>query len=159
MNFFYFKVLWSRPKIKIFIISTAIGGLLQIISCRYLRNHPEFLEKNKEEPPSKKSNIEPQLLPTGGAFIEFTTSGLIINISQIAIKQAILNFLARNGLIADVRVGHGIALSKIPAIAISTFLSDAFLQKLAHLEKKKFILINGEKIYFDPSNQNLNYLF
>ena len=55
--------------------------------------------------------------------------------------------------------GGGVVISKIPATAISTYLRDAFPQNLPHLEKKKFILVGGEKIYLDQCDQNLEYLF
>ena len=162
MNFSFFKTLWSRPEIKVFIFSTLSGGALQFIARQYIKNHPELLEKttdNNEELTSNKSNRKPHLLPPSGAIVEFTAGGIAINIGQIAVRKAILNFLASNGLITGLTVGGGIALSKIPATAISTFLSDAFPQNLPHLEKKKFILANGEKIYLDQCDQNLKYLF
>ena len=55
--------------------------------------------------------------------------------------------------------GGGVVISKIPATAISTYLRDSFPQNLPHLEKKKFILVGGEKIYLDQCDQNLEYLF
>lgn len=42
---------------------------------------------------------------------------------------------------------------------ISTYLRYAFPQNLPDLEKKKFILISGEKIYLDQCDQSLKYLF
>ena len=56
-------------------------------------------------------------------------------------------------------VNSGIAISKIPSSAISTYLRDAFPQNLPELEKKKFILVKGKKIDLDYCDQNLEYLF
>jgi hypothetical protein len=62
-------------------------------------------------------------------------------------------------LLAGILTGGGVVISKIPASAISTYLRDAFPQNLPDLEKKKFILVGGEKIYLDQCDQNLEYLF
>ena len=53
----------------------------------------------------------------------------------------------------------GVVISKIPATVISTYLRDSSPQNFPHLEKKKFILVDGEKIYLDQCDQNLEYLF
>ena len=38
-------------------------------------------------------------------------------------------------------------------------MRDSFQQKLPHLEKKKFILVGEETIYFDQCDQNIEFLF
>jgi hypothetical protein len=70
-----------------------------------------------------------------------------------------INFLAKKGLLAGVLTGTGVVISQNPATAVSTYLRDAFPQNLPHLEKKKFILVGGEKIYLDQCDQNCEYLF
>ena len=62
-------------------------------------------------------------------------------------------------MLADLSTGEAVIISKIPATAVNTYLRDAFLQNLPDLEKKKFILVGGKKIYLDQFDQNLKYLF
>lgn len=70
-----------------------------------------------------------------------------------------MDFLAANGLLAGFITGSSLAVSKIPTTAINTYLRDAFQQNLPKLERNRFILINGEKIYLDQCDQNIEYLF
>jgi hypothetical protein len=93
------------------------------------------------------------LSPTGGAIVE------ISGISFKFVGKVVVNFLAKRGLMTGIVTSTGIVISKIPATAISTYLRDAFPQNLPDLEKKKFIRINGEKIYFGQCDPNLKYLF
>jgi len=142
------KVFFCRNDVKIVIFCTVTGAILQVISKRYLKSHPEFLED------APVTNRRPRFIsPRGGAFIEI--SGISINV----VAKIVLNFLAKKGLLAGMVTGGGIVISKIPATAISTYLRDSFPQNLPHLEKKKCILVGGEKIYLDQCDQNLEYLF
>ena len=151
MNLASLKFFFCRNDVKIVIVCTVTGGILQVLSERYLKNHPEFLE---DAPVTKKEARRPRFRsPRGGAFIEI--SGVSIKV----VTKVVLNFLAKKGLMAGMVSGGGIVLSKIPATAISTYLRDAFPQNLPHLEKKKFILVGGEKIYLDQCDQNFEYLF
>ena len=95
------------------------------------------------------------LSPRGGALIEIIVSGISIKI----LIQVILNFLAKKGLITGLATGSAIVISKIPPNVISTYLRDSFQQNLPELEKKKFMMVGGEKIYLDQCDQNLKYLF
>ena len=150
MNLTTLKIFLGRNDVKIIIISTVTGGILQIISKRYLKNHPEFF---KDAPVTKEKKNTPLLAPRGGALVEI--SGISIKI----VAQVMVNFLAKRGLLAGLGTGAALVARKIPATAISTYLRDAFPQNLPHLEKKKFILVDGEKIYLDQCDQNLKYLF
>ena len=147
MNLTSLKIFFCRNDVKIFIICTVTGGILQVLSKQYLKSHPEFL---KDGPVTKKKYKHS---PRGGAIIE--VSGISIKI----VGKVIINFLAKKGLLAGILTGGGVVISKIPATAISTYLRDSFPQNLPHLEKKKFILVGGEKIYLDQCDQNLEYLF
>lgn len=151
MNLTSLRMIFCRNDVKIVIICTVTGGILQVISKRYLKSHPEFLE---DAPVTKKKYRLPRFIShRGGAFIEIT------GVSIKVVGKVVLNFLAKKGLMAGVLTGGSLVVSKIPATAISTYLRDAFPQNLPHLEKKKFILVNGEKIYLDQCDQNLEYLF
>jgi len=151
MNLTSLKIFFCRNDVKIFIICTVTGGILQVLSKQYLKSHPEFL---KDAPVTKKKYKQPRSLsPRGGAIIE--VSGISIKV----VGKVVINFLAKKGLLAGILTGGGVIISKIPATAISTYLRDSFPQNLSHLEKKKFILVGGEKIYLDQCDQNLEYLF
>ena len=78
---------------KIIIICTVTGGILQVISRQYLKSHPEFL---RDTPVTKKKYRPLRFFSTRG--------GAVIEISGISIKIVIdvaLNFLAKKGLLAD----------------------------------------------------------
>ena len=151
MNLTSLKFFFCRNDVKIVIICTVTGAILQVISKQYLKSHPEFL---KDAPVTKKKYRPPRFLPPrGGALIEI--SGISIKV----VAQVVINFLAKKGLLAGLTTGGVVVISKIPATAISTYLRDAFPQNLPDLEKKKFILVGGEKIYLDQCDQNLEYLF
>lgn len=77
------KMFLYRRDIRIIIVGTATGAILQISSKRYLKNHPEFL---KDSPESKEID------PRGGEVVESLTAKVL--------AQAILSFLADHGLTA-----------------------------------------------------------
>ena len=141
MNLINLRVFFCRSDVRIIIFGTVTGGVLQILSKRYLKNHPEFL---KDSPESK------EILPRGG---EILSGGAVL-------AQVILSFLAEYGLTDGLlsSVG-GVVISQIPITSISTCLGDSVPQNLSHLEKKKFTLVEGRKIYLDQCDQNLKYLF
>jgi len=137
----------SREEVKIVSIGTVTGGILQVAARYYLKTHPEFME---DIPVTKrKFRLRRFFSPRGGAFIE---------ISKISVK-IILSVMAKKGLIAGLAASGAVAINKIPATAVSAFLRDAFPQNLPDLDKKKFILVNRDKIYLDQYDQNLKYLF
>jgi hypothetical protein len=151
MNLTSLKIFLCRNDVKIVIICTVTGGILQVLSKQYLKSYPEF---SKDAPVTKKKYRQPRFLsPRGGALIEI--SGISIKV----VAKVVLNFLAKKGLLAGIGTGAGVVISKIPSTAISTYLRDSFAQNLPHLEKKKFILVGGEKIYLDQCDQSLEYLF
>jgi len=157
MDFSFLRIILGRKEIKTFLIFTVTGGVLQIICRRYIKNHPEFFEEKNSnitikeaEPGIKNKNRNPRFrnfFPRGGQMIE-------LSLAKVAIT-----FLADKGLLAGLLSGVGVVLSKIPKSAISTYLRDAFPQNLPQLERKRFLLVDGEKIYFDQCDQNLQYLF
>lgn len=140
MNLISLKVFFCRSDVRITIFGTLTGRALQILSKIYRKNHPEFL---KDSPECKKT------LPRGGEF----ASG------SVALAQVLLSFLAEHGLTAGFLSSIGVMISQTPIPSLSTCLSESVPQNLSHLEKKKYILVNGSKIYLDQCNQNLKYLF
>lgn len=142
MNLISVKLFFCRSDVRIIIFGTATGAILQILSKRYLKNHPEFL---KDSPESK------EIPPRGGAIGEIVATRVL--------AQAILSFLAEHGLTAGLISSTGVVISRIPVTLISTYLHNVLPQNLSHLEKKKFIMVGGEKIYLDQCDPNLKYLF
>ena len=138
LNLATIKLFFNRSDVRIIIFGTATGAILQILSKRYLKNHPEFL---KNLPDTKET------IPRGGAGAEIGAVKTIL--------QAILAFLAEHGLTAGAISGAGIVVSRIPVTAISTFLQDACQQNLSDLDKKKFVILEGEKLYLDQCDENL----
>lgn len=147
MNLIPLRMFLCRNDVKILIIGTIIGGTLQIISKRYLINHPELLILKDAPVTNEKYS------PRGGALVEI--SGISIKV----VGQVVVNLLAKYGFLAGLGSSGVVIVSKIPATAISTYLRHAFPQNLPHLEKSKFILVGGEKIYLDQCDQTLKYLF
>jgi hypothetical protein len=145
-----------RKEIRNFVLITAAGGILQMVCRQYLENHPEYSwEKNKSlkeaKPGIKNKNRNRRfraLFTRGGSLQELWV-----------ITELALNFLSRHGLMTGVATAGTITLSNIPASAISTYLSQALPQNLPELERKRFILIDGEKTYLDQCDQNIGFLF
>jgi hypothetical protein len=70
MNLTSLKIFFCRNDVKIFIICTVTGGILQVIAKQYLKSHPEFL---KDAPVTEKKYRQPRSLsPRGGAIIEIS---------------------------------------------------------------------------------------
>ena len=111
MDLTFLRILLSRKEVKIIILTTVTGGILQIICRRYIKSHPELLEE-------KTGNLK-EAEPRGGS-IEVSFISIKV-IAEVAIK-----FIAEKGLLAGLAAGSGIALTKIPTSAISTYLRDAF---------------------------------
>lgn len=158
MNLTFLRTLLARQEVRTILISTAIGGILQIMCLQFIKNHPElFDEKNgklkEAEPGIKNKNRNPRsrgFFRRGGAMIELSTITVAIT------------FLSETGLLGGLMTGTGLVLKKIPTSAISTYLREALPQNLPELGKKSFILVDrvdGGKICLDQCEQNLEYLF
>lgn len=147
MNLYFLKVFFCRNDVRIVIFGTVTGGILQILSKRYLKNHPELLENASE---SKKiiPRGDKKIIPRGGKILS----------GSAALAQAILAFLAEHGLTAGLVSSAGVVVSQIPLNAISTCLRHSVPSHLVKKEKR-FIIIKGEKVHFDQCNENIMYLF
>lgn len=161
MDLTFLGNLLRRKEIRIIVITTVSGGVLQIICRRYIKNNPEILEKEngnlkETEPGIKNKNRNPKFRGS------FPRGGVVIRLSGISIKVVttfVVKFLAKNGLLVGLVTGSGVGLSGIPTSALSTYLREALPQNLPELERKKFILVDGEKVYLDLCDQNIEYLF
>jgi hypothetical protein len=153
------KVFLSRKETKIMIISTLIGVIVQLICRRYIKSHPEifaeshpefFKEKNEKLKEKNKNPRFPKFLPRGGG-ITFT------------MLNQIIGFLANSGLLVSWFGGGGFILKQINKNAIANYILDASPQIFPdlkwHAKAKRVISVEGEIIYLDQCNQNLEYLF
>lgn len=129
------KTFLCRSDVRIVILGTISGGILQVLAKRYLKAHPELLEN------------PPKLLPRGGELV-----------SSVALFKAILAFLAEHGLTAGALSGFCIIVSRIPTTAISTVLRQSLPQNLAHLEKKNCIVVDGKNVDLNECEGSLIYL-
>lgn len=128
-------------------LGVLIGGILQIVSYKYLkRNYPELLtDKTNDKTDSVRS----------GALVEVTVTGIQLMLI-IAKKGAWIGFT-----FAALRVGS----DKIPRTSLSKvgeYLHNGL--PLAHSNyeinyNKKFIIIDDEKVWLDQCDQSIEYLF
>jgi hypothetical protein len=99
----------------------------------------------------RKKPISRYFLPTGGGLLHFT-------LFEIGLRVTV-KFVAYKGLITGISAGTGIVIVKNPSRALTAGLADSLHQNLPWFDRQKFILLNGEKLYFDQCDQNLEYLF
>ena len=133
----------TRTDVKILIVCTAAGGILQILSKNYIKKNPEILNNLPE---SK------EVIPRGGVTEKVILGKLIV--------KTILSFLAEHGLTAGLLSGACVVVGKIPFTAISTYIDNSLPQNLPHLNRKKFsIIVDGQELILDQCDQNLKYLF
>ena len=73
-----------RSDLRIFIICTLTGGILQIAARKYLKKHPEFSE---DKPVTKRRPGLP--FPRGGALLEITGVKVLVTIVALKVKSQI----------------------------------------------------------------------
>ena len=137
------KMFLCRNDVRIFIVTTSIGGGLQIWARSYLRRHPELLNKSKEITDSK--------IPRGG---DPLVGGWILG-------QSLLAFLAEHGLTAGVISGITLVLGKIPVTALSKYVKKSSPYYYLDSEMKRFIIIENDeiKINIDTCGNDFAYLW
>lgn len=190
VNLTFVRILLFRKETKIVLCTTAAGGLLQIISRHYIKNHPESFEEKNTEPGMDRMDT-PLLVIAAPVSVLLAASWALFNLKNknklktknrthrfphrfprggtwvqvFNITSRVLVFLSDHGLLAGFLTGSGVVLSQIPTSAISRYLSDASPQNLPELNRKlnrkKFLLVDGEKICLDQCDRSLDlhYLF
>ena len=153
MNYQIF--IFSRKEVKIIILCTIVGGVLQFISWKYLQHHPELLNnENSEkvepkETPTPKSGLR-RFFPRGGALIEFVGAKIIINVAGTVI------FLAQKGALTAMLLGAGgVLVKKIPTKAVSTLVREALPNRYA---EKAGLVLPGEMTITFP-DRSFEYMF
>ena len=143
MNLLSIKMFLSRNDVKILIVCTAAGGILQILSKNYIKKNPEIFNALPE---SK------EVIPRGGVTEKVIVAKLI--------AKTILSFLADHGLTTGLLSGAFVVVGQIPFTAIGTYIDNSLPQNLPHLNRKKFsIVVDGQELILDQCDQSLKYLF
>lgn len=70
MNLTSLRALLCRTDVRIIIICTATGGILQVVARKYIKSHPEFFDNAPVTKPKYK--LPKFISPRGGAVIEIT---------------------------------------------------------------------------------------
>lgn len=136
----------SRKDVKVIVLGVLIGGVLQIIAYKYLeKNHPELLINKTKDKIDSTRGIR------GGALAEAVT--LIVLLAE---KGAWFGFFG--GILL-------VGWDKIPRTSLSV-ISEKIRKGLpvthSNYEldyEKKFVIVDGEKIWLDQCDQNLEYLW
>lgn len=145
--------IFSRNELKIIIVGTIIGGILQIICWKYLKNHPELLNNNNSEKLEPKKPGLRRSFPRGGALVEVIGAKLVVNVASTII------FVAKKGVLLGMFLtAGGVVTKKIPKNAISTIVHKALPVTHSDLEKG-YILIDGKKIVLNECDRTFEYMF
>lgn len=123
MNFLKFY----KKDLQVIVISTAIGGLLQVLCRQYIKRHPELFQENEMTTKEIKADPIPNNKLWGGADKKNRFKKLreinLIKIQKAQIRIESIKVLAKQGLWGGLLAGaSNIASQKIPANAISTYL-------------------------------------
>jgi hypothetical protein len=142
--------IFSRNELKVIIVGTIIGGVLQIISWKYLKNHPDLLNNYNSE---KLETKKPGLFPKSGALIEIAGDKLFINI------VATIIYIAKKGALTGMSITYGgILIKKTPKNAISIIVYKA--SPIIHSDLEKgYILVDGKKIVLNECDRSFGYMF
>ena len=114
---------YSRNDLKIILIATSIGGIVQYFCAKYVKNHPEIFEQldssdSKKPLPIKKPVTSPFLLNRrGGAIITISITGIVIHFGKMVV------LLKGYGTVIFLGTATSIlTIKKIPITAVSTTL-------------------------------------
>lgn len=167
----------SRNETKVFVICTVTGGLLQIFCRRYIKNHPEFLEKPEikiviENPSEETEHIMNEIAeelakdPTLLRIIKQLRGGQVIEkLLEILLKvlfQKLIKLAAKKGVTIGVSIGLVVAFSVTPKKAIAKIIAkiiEGAVPQSCLVDKKGFIQFNEEKIYLENCDNSFKYMF
>jgi hypothetical protein len=151
MNYQIF--IFSRNELKIIIVGAIIGGILQVICLKYLKNHPELLNNDNSEKLETKKPGSRRFFPRGGALVEIAGAKLVINVATTIIVLA-----QKGAWIGIFGTASVVVMKKIPINAVSTILRNALPSKHSGLEKG-YILVDGKKIVLNECDRTFEYMF
>lgn len=153
----YFLLTEYNPSLKAVIISTMVGGVLQIICINYLQNGSEIPDDLKSPKisdqlkPKKKMKRWRRFLPRGGALISITGAKVVLNIKPV------IYYLAKKGTITGLLAPFGYkVVTNIPSKALSKYLYQSLPSSHANYGKKGYLIaeINTDEIL----DTNMRYL-
>lgn len=146
MNYHVF--IFSRREIKIVILGTVFGGILQLVCWKYIKDHPELLNSENSE----KLEPKTRFFPRGGAIMELIGTKIVFNVAPTII------FLAKNGIpLGALLSGSFVVLKKIPQTAVSTVLREALPTQ--HSDYGKAIVLDDRKKIALDQCESFGYLF
>lgn len=141
----YYQIfIFSKNEQKIIIGGTIIDGVLELICCKYLKNHPELLnnenfEKLKPKEIQPKKPGLPRFFPGGGALVEIAAAKIVINVAA-----SIVYIAKKKTLTAMILTASGVFVKKVPKTAISKVIPNSLPTQHSGF-KKDFILVDGKK--------------
>lgn len=153
-------LVFSRNDLKVILIGTLAGAVLQVICIKYIKNHPEFLD-GQNSPTSEPEIKSPKrglrrFSARGGAVLEIVGAQVLINIA------AVVNFVAQKGSIAGLLGASAfVGFKKMPSTAISKFVKDALPYSHSDLgksESKQFIRIQKNTVTLDYCSDSFLFL-
>lgn len=148
--------IFSQRDVKIIIVSTMVGGILQIICCKSIKNYPQiFNHEIKGVNDENLQNSEPEFplaVPPRGKFF----------ILKIAVK-AVIPVIAKRGIFIALFLSSCTRIAgKIPitGTAVTRWVRDALPYSHsdeAKLRAKQLIAIDREDFYLGLCHQNFNF--
>jgi hypothetical protein len=149
----------SKGELKTIILATILGGFLQVLSVKYLKNHPELSNNQNPEKVKPDTNIKSknpllrQYFPCGEALVSIAGYNIVIN------AITIITYIAKNGALTGAIIATGgIIVKKIPITAISTCVRGASPVNHSDMIKKQFLLVDENKISLNQCDSSLEYM-
>ena len=109
----YTILVFSRNDLKVILIGTLAGALLQLICVKYIKDHPEFLDRQNS--PTSESEIKDpkrglrRFSPRGGAILEIVGAKVVVNVA------AVVRFVAQKGTLGGLLGASAfVGFKKIP---------------------------------------------
>jgi hypothetical protein len=144
---------FSRNELRIIIVGALIGGVVQVICLKYLKNHPELLNNENSEKLETKKSGSRRFFPRGGALVEIVGAKIVVNVA------AAIVVLAKTGTWIGIFGTAGlVVITKIPKNAISTIVRSALPVSHSDFEKG-YILVDGKKIILTECGRTFEYMF
>ena len=160
--------IFFRKEIKVFVICSVTGGLMQFFCRRYIKNHPEFLEEPEitikiKHPSGETEQISNEIAKETitrrmtkhlrGGQVQEKLAELFLRV----ILKKLVKLAAKKGVELGLSLGTGVALAITPKKALAKVIQQSLPQDL--LNKESSILVNGEKVYLENCDESLKYMF
>ena len=139
----------SKNDLKLIIFGAVIGGICQVISYKYLKNHPELL--NNQNPVNETKNPVSEtknrgfrtFFPRGGVLFEVSGAKVVINL------VGVINFFSKKGRLTGIIIaGSSVIIKNAVSTVLGRVLHNASPtthSEWGKLEKTKFFIVDGKK--------------